>query len=245
TGSGNISVSGDLLATNAGSESLIVNSTGVATFGGAVGNGSSSLTSYFNLFTTDAGGTAQFAGNVVSLVIALNSDVELLGNVTFAGEGGAFNGSVDGGGFGVQLGFLETAVDGARWSNLASLRFEGDGGNTIGTISLSNTITTTGLQEYNGRVVLSDNTTLVAGADGVSFLGGVDGSTSGNQSLAVNTTGPTVFGGNIGATTPLASLTTSAGGNTTIAGPSVITTGNQSYGDAVVLSGALRAAATT
>ena len=108
----------------------------MATFGGAVGNGSSSATSFFNLFTTDAGGTTQFAGNVVSSGIALNSDVELLGNVTFAGLGGAFNGSVDGGGFGVQLGFLETAVDGARWSNLASLRFEG------GDIRLSNTITT-------------------------------------------------------------------------------------------------------
>jgi len=53
----------------------------------------------------------------------------------------------------------------------------------------------------------------------------------------VNTAGLTRFGGAVGSTQPLGSLTTDGPGTTQINGPSIQTTGTQSYGDPVTLGG--------
>src|SRR5690606_37942345 len=55
--------------------------------------------------------------------------------------------------------------------------------------------------------------------------------------VTINTSGVTALGPYTGYSTPLASLTTDAGGSTQVYG-TVYTVGGQSYGDAVVLTGA-------
>jgi hypothetical protein len=224
TGSGNISFAGDLLANTVGTQNLTVLSSGVTTFGGTVGNASGPAgTTAFNVFTTNVGGSTRFAENATALFFLLNDDVELLGNLTLAGFGSIITGAVDGGGHDVTLQLSQAAVDGANWSNLASLRFRGD------QINLSNTITTTGLQEYNGSVVLSDNTTLVAGAD-VSVLGAVDG----DFILQSNATGMTTFGGVVGGVTALRGVGVD---NATTLSANVTTSGSTLFNGPTTLAG--------
>src|SRR5262249_41587686 len=93
-------------------------------------------------------------------------------------------------------------------------------------------ITTAGNQTYNASVSLTANTTLAStGSGDITFASTVDGAFT----LAVNTGGNTSFGGAVGNGTALISLTTDAAGNTAINGGAVKTSGDQSYGDAVVL----------
>ena len=98
----NISFAGDLLATSVG-DTVTVETSGTASFGGAIGNGSSAATTFFSGFTVGSG-NAQLAGNVVALSQTYNADLALLNNVTFAGLSGAFNGGVDGQNNAVTLG---------------------------------------------------------------------------------------------------------------------------------------------
>ena len=98
-----------------------------------------------------------------------------------------------------------------------------------GTVRLSGTITTTGAQTYDDAAVLGAATILTSTAGGVLALnGGADGA----HDLTVNTAGVTTLGGGIS----VASLSTDAGGSTEITGD-VTTTGTQTYGDAVQVSG--------
>ena len=148
TGSGDLNISGPLLATTAGTHDVNINSTGTAKIGGAVGNGTGSATTFFNGLTTNAGGTTEFSGNVVALTqtfnddIVLNGSMNMSGTTTNAGLSATFNGQVDATNSTIQLGFVSTAIDGANWSNLAGLRFEGTD------IGLQNTLQTTGDQTY-------------------------------------------------------------------------------------------------
>jgi hypothetical protein len=98
-----------------------------------------------------------------------------------------------------------------------------------GTVKLSGTITTTGAQTYDDGAVLGAATILTSTAGGVLALnGGADGA----HDLTLNTAGVTKLGGGIS----VASLSTDAGGSTEITGD-VTTTGTQTYGDAVQVSG--------
>lgn len=122
------------------------------------------------------------------------------------------------------------------------------------TVSLGS-VTTTGAQSYGQNAILNGayttagaaftvaGTTTLTGsstvvdtnAGAVTFGGTVDGTTAGLQSLAVNSSGATTFVREVGGLIRLANIATDAGGSTSSAG--VLTTGGQTYADALSISG--------
>jgi parallel beta-helix repeat protein len=85
-----------------------------------------------------------------------------------------------------------------------------------------------------GVTTLAGDTTVTAQDGDVTFSGTIDGA----HSVVVNASGATAFVRGVGSTTALVSLRTDSGGSTATAG--VSTTGSQSYGDDVTLSGPYR-----
>ena len=201
------------------------------------------------------------ASNVSGGWSAVENLVGTAGADTFTLAGGALDGSVNGLGgtdsltadnvsntwtiTGTNSGTL-TGTGG--WSDVENLvggtssdSFIGSSGGSVagsisdaggGTTTLSGALTSGGAQSYTGAVSLSSATTLTSsGGAAISFASTVNGA----QTLAVNTSGLTTFGGAVGGSTALASLTTGSGGTTQINGGSVITTGLQTYGEAVSL----------
>ena len=85
------------------------------------------------------------------------------------------------------------------------------------------------------RAVLLDQATTLTDTSSTGDIV-VASALDGNYALTLSSAGQTIFSGAVGGTTPLASLTTVArGGLTRIAGGEVITSGAQTYGDAVQL----------
>ncbi|WP_233233247.1 filamentous hemagglutinin N-terminal domain-containing protein [Bordetella sp. LUAb4] len=116
-------------------------------------------------------------------------------------------------------------------------------------------ITTTGNQHYIGAATTVGQQTLTSRTGDVLFDGAVDGATAGSGGLAVQAAGDVTFAGAIGATTRAgnlsvtagdathfvgairaAALTTGASGTLALDAGSVDTTGNQRYGQHLVLS---------
>jgi autotransporter-associated beta strand protein len=91
-------------------------------------------------------------------------------------------------------------------------------------------VRTTGNQSY-GPMALTGDRAFNAGSGNVTF-----GALNGAQTLTVNATGATTFGAAVGGSTPLTSVTTNPLGTTSVAG-SISTSGAQSYGEAVTLTG--------
>ena len=211
-----------------GAFSLAANSTGITTFSGAVG-GATALIS----MTTNAGGTTAINGGAVTTSGAQTyNDVVTLGaNTTLTGTTPTFGSTVTGGGFNLALNFSgTTTMNGANLigiNNFAS----GNGGTT----QLTGAFTTSGSQTYTDAVSLIGATTVDSSGNQIIAFNNI---VNGAQTLAVNTTGTTTFGGAVGGTTALTSLTTDTGGTTVINGGSVMTTGAQTYNDAVTLGAA-------
>ena len=104
--------------------------------------------------------------------------------------------------------------------------------NVGGTTSIGANVTTTGAQTFNDAVSLTAATALTSsGGAAISLNSTVNGAFT----LAVNTTGATTFGAAVGGGAALASLTTNAGGTTTLTG-NVTTTGNQIFGDPLLVA---------
>jgi len=113
-------------------------------------------------------------------------------------------------------------------------------------IDLGTNVTTGGgTMIFNDPVLLTASVTLVdSGATGVTFNDVVDSASGNNFDLTVNASGDTVFNGRVGGdqlggasdNNGLGSVTTDAGGRTLINEREVITTGDQSYGDDLVLN---------
>jgi Repeats of unknown function (DUF5649) len=97
-------------------------------------------------------------------------------------------------------------------------------------------ITTTGNQSYGEATTLAQATTLNAGAGNVTFSSTVDSTSGTHQALTVNSTGVTTFNNKVGFVDALASVTTSVGGSLVMNAGSVTTTGNQTYGQATMLT---------
>ena len=107
--------------------------------------------------------------------------------------------------------------------------------NVVGAVVLNGgSVSTTGAQPYHGAVTLQKNHVMDAGASAVTFNGTVDGP----YALTVNAGGVTTFNGAIGSTQALSSLSTDANtsGSVVMNAGSVVTTGAQNYGEAVLLS---------
>ncbi len=210
-----------------GAHALTVN--GAATnFTGAVGS-TTALTS----LTTDAAGTTQLGGNVTTTgAQTYNDALQLNGNTVLAGSTLNLAGSVDGahtlainGSTGVTLG---SAI--GAGTALTSL-------STSGPLQLNaGAVTTTGSQSYAGKTTLGAATALTASS--IAFGNTVDGAFG----LTLQSPGTTSFAGAVGATTALASLSANGGGTVQLAGPSIDTTGAQSYSGALQLAGITRLA---
>lgn len=208
-----------------GAFDLTVNTTGNTTFTGVVG-GNAAL----NSITTNAGGETRFGANVTTVnAQTYNDNVALLanttiastsaGNVTFGGTvNGAFDLTVNTTGNTVFTGIVG---GGAALTSLTT--------NAGGTTTLTNNVTTTGAQSYGDSVTLAGNvTTASTGAGNITFGGGATGAFD----LTINTTGITSFGG----TVSVNSITTDAGGTTQLSA-TISTVANQTYNDAVLLTG--------
>ncbi|MBU3578134.1 autotransporter-associated beta strand repeat-containing protein, partial [Polynucleobacter sp. UK-Kesae-W10] len=124
---------------------------------------------------------------------------------------------------------------------------------TGGTINIAANITTAGSQTYTGAVVINNASgiTLTTTNSAVSFSSTVDSYTSTNNALTISSgSGAVSFGGNVGTTTALGSLSITgvsgnATGQTTTLSGNVTTTGLQSYGGNLTLTGSAIALNTT
>ncbi|MBK5963084.1 hypothetical protein CCR95_03005 [Thiocystis minor] len=148
-------------------------------------------------------------------------------NVVFAGEiQGPDSLSVNSSG----VTRFQAAVGGT--ASLASLTTDAAGSTQIGA-----NVTTAGAQTYNDAVTLTADSVLTSPSGGnVTFMGQINGSTSGAQALTVTTNGTTAYYGAVGANTSLKNLTTDGGG-TIVLGGNVTTSYDQSYDDLVFVHG--------
>jgi hypothetical protein len=204
---------------DAPARSLTANTTGLTTFGGAVGG-----TRALSNLTTSHGGTTRIAG-----LVATTGSQTFLDPVTLTGNGELIGTE------------LRTDYGIAGADNDLRLKmttpFELTGGiagvrHFVSDLAIyaRGTFATTGNQLYKDSVTLVGTSTFHStGSGSISF----ESSLGGGQGLTVNTAGTTVFGGNVGS---LGWLTTNAGGSTLISGQ-VVTAGKQTFGDAVTLTG--------
>ncbi|MDB6077181.1 MAG: filamentous hemagglutinin N-terminal protein, partial [Akkermansiaceae bacterium] len=204
---------------------LTVNSAGATTFSGAAG-GNVALAS----LTTDAGGTtAVNGGGITTSGVQVYGDTVTLGAPVsvFTGSAITFAATLDGASA-TTINAVTTLFSGAVGGSTALTSLTTD---AAGTTTVGGLVSTTGSQTYHDAVTLGSATSVFNGA-AVTFGSTLDGASD----TTVNAT-TTTFGGTVGGTTALTSLTTDATGSTLIQGPGVHTTGNQTYGDDVVLSG--------
>ncbi len=203
TGSGDIKFT----TTVDGSRTLDVNTTGVTTFGGAVGTGTA-LTSV----TTDTGGSTQINGGAVTTTGAQNyGDAVTLGAATTLTSTGnntiRFRSTLDGGNTLSIVTGGNTRFDGAVGATTALTSVTTDAGGT--TLINGGSVKTTGAQTYNDNVTIGANTTLSSTGAGNITLGGT---TDGAFDLTVSTAGTATFTGTVGGTTPLKNLDIQADG---------------------------------
>ncbi|MEM1228263.1 MAG: tandem-95 repeat protein [Planctomycetota bacterium] len=226
-----------LLSNVDGAHSLTVNASGTTTFLGAVGV----VTPLTSLSTDAAGATAINGGAITTTgVQTYNDNVTVGADISFTGTTVGFNENLNsdaGNNRAVTVTGDAVVGDGPGdyIGNADALQsFVVTGTTTFNSIRVAaDTVTTVGLQVYTGPVTLAgDDTRLTStgGAD-ISFLSTVDGA----DTLAINTSAGTVlFSDTVGGTTPLTSIESDAGGFTQFDGPSVTTTGSQTYNNTVV-----------
>lgn len=213
-----------------GAFTLAINTDANTTFNGAVGNNSAltSLTTNVNGTTNINGGSVNTTGNQTYNDAVLLGDNTILtstgtGDITFESTlDGAFTLGINTDG--------NTTFNGAIGTNSALNSLTTD---AIGTTNFNGgSITSTGSQTFNDAVLLGDNTILTStGIGDITFESTLDGAFA----LGINTDGNTNFNGTVGNNSALTSLITDTIGTTNINGGSVITTGNQTYNDVVLL----------
>ncbi|MCA1661475.1 MAG: hypothetical protein LC648_04685, partial [Novosphingobium sp.] len=220
---------------DATARALTVTTSGLTTFGGAVG-----ATNALASLTANGGGTTALDGGSIRTTGGQTyADAVTLGAATVLASAG--NGAID----------FASTLDGAQTlalntGGLTIFRDDVGAGAPLTSLTTDSpgitqlhagTVTTTGAQTYNDVVVLSADTTLTGtGSEQISFANAVNSDATA-RSLAVNTSGSTVFSNGVGGASALSSLTTNPGGTTSLSG-TFSTTGTQNFGDAVTLTGA-------
>jgi filamentous hemagglutinin family protein len=214
-----------------GGFALEVRSAGTLGFAKAVG-GTDALASLL----TDADGTTAINGGSVRTTGAqtYNDLVSLGTDTVLTGTTAAFNAApiaLVGNGHDLTLNFSGASTLDERITGVRNLLTD-----AAGTTIISTSVTTSGTQTYNDAVTVANAAQAIStGNAAITFAATVDAATPGGGSLGVTTGGTTTFGGAVGDTAALASLTTDAPGLTVLNGGRVTTTGDQSFGDAVVL----------
>jgi filamentous hemagglutinin family protein len=222
-------------ATSLGGASLTINATNDAIFNGLVGginplNNLSVNSDNITLLNTPSVTTA--GDQTYNDDVTIQQDTELTGtNVTF-------NSTVDAASLG-GASLTVNATNDASFNGLVgdtnplnNLSVNGDGTTTI---INTPSVTTTGDQTYNDAVTIQQDTELTG--TNVTFNSTLDAASPGGASLTVNTSsnGITSFNESVGDNNPLNNLTTNADGSTVINTPTVTTTGDQTYNDAVTI----------
>ncbi len=241
----------DALNLTDGGQALDVQAnTGDVTFSGAVGT-TSGTTALKSLTVDAAPGTIHIDGGAVTTtnyqhynqaVVLGGTTTDNKTTLTSATGEIHFGSTVNGAKNLVVVSDGEKRFDGAVGGTTALASLDVDSAPGIIYIN-GGAVRTTGAQYYRDAVVLgaseglSYTTTLtslgVADVFGdIHFYSTVNGA---GQNLIVNTGAITTFGGVVGGTAALASLITNIGGSTAINHGSVITTGLQTYNDAVIL----------
>ena len=143
----------------------------------------------------------------------------LVGNTTLQGTDLTFSNGLDGNDNNLDLNFSNTTFLNDNFANIADLTSEGD-------VSLSGTITTSGIQDYKAAANLSDNTTLEGNS--LELASGVNGN---SKSLDLNFSQTTSLDGGFTNITNLMSE-----GDVSLNG-SITTSGDQTYKAAASLAG--------
>ena len=237
TGSGSVSVTGSIGATNK-LDVLTLNNTGTLTLSDAV--------TVNTLTLTHTGGTT-VGGTVTATTINL-TDTSDAASIAFNGNVSATTLNTAAEAYNVILnGTTSTITNAVTFSNSGYVTFgNGTGDTTTFTggvtaaapsqVNLAGTIQTTNtaisLGDAGTPIVLTANTILSGNTAGAITLGGT---VNGAYSLTVNTTGDNTFSRAVGNTTALTTLTTNASGTTYINGGAITTSSTQTYNDAVVL----------
>jgi hypothetical protein len=221
---------------------LYVNSSGVTTFGKAIGSSSAidSLTMDSTALYpfSHLGGTTRVNGGAISTSGAqiYNDTVVIGADTTFTGAAISFAGTLDGDTaatrnltvndsgattFGGQVGKIQS---------LRSLTTDSGGSTTIS----GGAIATSGAQTYNDAVTVGANDTLTGVS--ISFQSTVDSDAAANaRILTIDDGGTTTFTGAVGGSKSLGSLITGSTGSTAINGGAVTTTVAQTYNNNVTL----------
>ena len=218
TGGGDITFGSTVNGIAANARSLIVNTSGTTTFGGAVG-GTFALISV----TTDAGGvTAINGGSITTTGAQTFSDAVTLGNnatLTSTGSGTiAFGSTLDGAG-GLTANTAGTTTFGGAvgaTTPLATLTTDAAGSTTV-----SGNVTTSAAQAFNDAVTLGANSAFGNSSGNITFAKTIDGAFL----IGVGAVGAATFAGAIGGTTPLTSFSALAGGGIALNGGSITDTG--------------------
>jgi hypothetical protein len=220
--------SGESVSINGGAtgdKALAINTAGVTRLGGGISVGS---------ITTDAGGTVELSGEITTRGAQTYNDAAVLTGATTlasAGGGAVVLGNGLNGGFDLSVNTAGVTRLGGG-VNVGSITTD-----AAGSVDLAGAITTTGAQTYNDAATLTGATTLSSTGGGALAL---KSGATGAFELALNTSGATQLAGGIS----VASLSTDAGGATEITGD-VTTTGAQTYGDAVQVSGPVALSSTS
>ena len=200
---------------------------GTVKYNGAVG-ATTALTSL-----NDTGsGTTDLNGNVTTTGIQNYAGPVLLGAndaLTTINSNVTFGSTVDGAyALSVAAGSGTVSYNGTV-GGIAALMSLSDTGS--GATDLNGNVTTTGIQNYAGRVLLGANNALTTTNSNVTFGSTVDGA----YALSVAAGSGTVsYNGTVGGTTALMSLSDTGSGATDLNG-NVTTTGNQTYSGPVLL----------
>lgn len=173
--------------------------------------------------TTQGGGVTTITGAVSTTGPQTYLDpVTLLGDATLTGTTVTTGSTLAGGGR--NLAIIGNAVIGGDVSAVAALAVSGT------TALNAATVTTTGTQSYGGLISLGTSTTLTGTTP--TFGGGVSG---GGHDLTLDFSGTTTIAGET--FTGIRDLVTNGGGTTALSGP-LVTTGSQTFREAVSLIGA-------
>ncbi|MBB3943983.1 filamentous hemagglutinin family protein, partial [Sphingorhabdus rigui] len=198
----------------------LINTGVITTRGGQTYTGNATLGNATALSTTD-NGTVLFSGTMngtKNLTISTGS-----GNVTLTGAVGGTT----------RLAALTLVSTGATTFG-SSVKASSLSASNSGTVFVGGDIDTTGVQGYNGSLVLNADATLIG--TNISFGQKIDSDAElTKRALTVTGSGVTTFSGIVGGTVALASLTVNGGGTALLNGSAVTTSGAQSYADVVTV----------